>query len=206
MMTDVIIPVLSEPKTILTLIETFKANDGIDQVIVGLDSHADEQTVLEATKSSADRVRMSGRHGKGDVVWDCLQFVKSERVIFSDGDYSGLENKHIDWMTKVDWDKSEMRIGIPDCVGDVPENFATIPFYMNYPAVSGFRSVNTIMVRGMHPLRGYLMETQLNQYFQNVPVMYHYMWGLEAPLRFTDQRMADMARDRMLGRQLGILP
>jgi glycosyltransferase involved in cell wall biosynthesis len=205
-MTDVVIPVLNEAKTIRKLIETFKANPYVSRVIVGIDIESNDGTNTEASISSADEVFTSPHHGKGDVVWDALKYVKTPRVIFADGDYSGLTQEHINWMTLVDLDDSEMRVGIPDAVGDIPENFYTIPFYMNYPYVSGFRAVNTIMLRSMQqPLRGYLMETQINQVMRNVPILYKYMWGLSAPLRFTDQRMADMTRDRKLGIKLGIL-
>lgn len=206
MKTDVVIPALNEEQTIKQVVRAFKLLPWVGQVFVMLDAHSTDMTGFEALKANAN-VITPAIHGKGELVAYALQrFVTTERVVLSDGDYTMGEYHKLplNWLHTIPQvsGPNVMRIVVPEPVG----NWPAWADKAAYAPMSGLRSFPVRMIENV-PLYGYLTETQLNQAAElnHIPVRFMETERITAPLRFTEQRMADLQRDLKRGRELGIL-
>lgn len=185
----------------------FRQHPLINKIIVIADHDTTDDTLLNARDAGADVSLYSVLSGKGELITYGLRFVTTERVIFSDADYTGLGQEDIAWLISVEIGPNEMRICIPLVEGEIPPDFDRNRFLEHYPHLSGLRSVEWRSVRNTQ-FHGYLVETELNRMgmMNDWPLLYKYSSTVKAPLRFTPRRMEEMERDRVLGRKLGLLP
>jgi glycosyltransferase involved in cell wall biosynthesis len=197
MPSDVIIPARNEETTIGAIVELFAYHPLINQVIVVCDSCTDD-TQLTAIFHGAEKVLSGGFGGKGQAVSYALQWVTTERVIFCDADITGLRKVHV---TQLATYYEGMVIGVPD----FPRNLA-LHRQWSWPWVSGQRAIPTALVKPLE-LHGYLMETQINAAARDasLPLSFESLKGVIAPYEMTEQRLDDMTRDAIWGKEHGIL-
>jgi hypothetical protein len=207
MATTVIIPARNEERTIGKIVSTFNQHfETQGNVYVGIDADTKDRTGRNTINAGGTPIRMAQR-GKGQVVTECVNVLAalpgrlSGRVILCDGDYTGLTTEHINLILKP---QEGMVIGVPDW----PE--ITVPPHVidAWPKVSGFRCLPWKMV----PMNahGYLLETQLNVLAAKSIGLwprYVFMRGLKSPFQWplSEQRMAELKRDREWGERNGVL-
>lgn len=206
MKTDVIIPARDEKDTIYEVVREFAQHDYICCVNVVIDSDdlGETVTMLPTTYPNVF-VRMPPLHGKGQLITHAMDYVATERVILCDSDLSGLNSQHIDFLAQNN--RPGIIVGVPDYPTELdPTNVQDIKAINAWPYVSGERSVPTWLIRGMK-LHGYLTETQINKEAAKfaMPIWYERMNGVKSPWRMTSRRLWEMERDRVWGKENGIL-
>lgn len=202
---DVIIPARNEEATIASIVQMWNHSGRACHIYVAIDTYTTDRTLSRVWGWGAE-VLTPPNAGKGELVTAALQKAHTKRIVFCDADYH-LDINHIHeiiyycgWLTE---DCDTMRIGVPQPVGQWP---GWVGAQAAYPFVSGLRSVPLELVQDLK-LYGYLMETQINQAAEKAGIKTEFkeMGHIEAPLRFTDQRLAEMQRDRKRGIAKGIL-
>jgi glycosyltransferase involved in cell wall biosynthesis len=205
--TTVIIPARNEEKTIGAIVRTFQEYaPTAGNVYVAIDADTTDSTVDEVKAAGGTPITGMGMRGKGQVVARALTIVAcggpmlSSRIILCDADYTGLTVKHINDLLKPN---RGMVIGVPDWPDvEVPEHVIHA-----WPRVSGFRCLDWPLIPD--DAHGYLLETQLNlravRYRTQIKQVY--MEGLKSPFQWplSDQRMAELLRDREWGLRNGVL-
>lgn len=209
---DVVIPARNEQDTVGWVVQEFTRHPTIMNVIVSVDADTTDDTWEVADMAGATRIITGTYHrGKGQCMMAGLQYVESERVIFCDADITGLTQGHINHLIHP---TDGMILGVPDW--PTPEEFEATGqprkwrrrLTQSWGMVTGQRSMPTQFARSITDLHGYLAETQFNvraleSGMELIPCA---LKGLHAPFKLTDQRLAEMERDRQWGMAHGWLP
>jgi glycosyltransferase involved in cell wall biosynthesis len=195
---DVVIPARNEQATIGPIVRKFRSRGRIGSIYVVVDRATTDWTKNQALEAGANVIMGSHENDKGQNVAEALDVVRTDQVIFCDGDYLNLSRWHI---ARISRTTGIQIIGAPD----IPKNYPASKLWA-WPWVSGFRSVPTNLVRGLD-LRGYLMEVQINDacWKTGIPTQICSMVGLVSPYSMTDKRKRERDRDFKWAEQNGVL-
>jgi HAD superfamily phosphoserine phosphatase-like hydrolase len=97
-MISVVIPILNEAATIVSLIEFCRAAPRVNEIIVIDDGSTDESVALAAQAGA--KVITSSMLGKGASMEDGVRRASNETILFLDGDLSGLDKNLISRLTQ----------------------------------------------------------------------------------------------------------
>lgn len=209
---DVVIPARNEANTLGPIIETFVSHVGIGQVIVAVDVDTNDDTWDVADEAGASRI-VTGTYcqGKGQAVMYGLSTVETDRFIMCDADITGLTHEHINHLIHP---TAGMILGVPDWPTEAEFEATGQPrkwkkrLTLSWAMVTGQRAMPTEFARDIGELHGYLVDTQMNvrAIEAGMELIVRELHGLHSPFQLTDQRLAEMERDRQWGMANGWLP
>lgn len=195
-MIDVIIPARNEQDTIENVVTAFYMNQHIGVIVVVVDADTADMTGSRALRSGAVVVSGPPGGGKGQNIKAALPYITTERVILCDADVRMISPKHVHALL----DGSGLIIGVPDMPKNLPDGRR-----WSWPWVSGERALPTSILRETN-LHGYLTEVQINMACEKAGIRARLvpLPGLKSAYRMTDQRLAEMERDRLWGVEHGV--
>lgn len=179
MSTDVVICARNEAATIGAVVDAFRACPNIGRIIV-VDDCSTDDTMREAFAHGASVIPGPGM-GKGAAMRTGLQFVSTERVIFSDADIVGLTAG----------DVAELAAPFPGMICGLRDNGSEL--FGPVPPITGERSLPTAIARAT-PLGGYGAELALDSAIgrAGLPVRTFTMRGVRNPSRASLRRTAQV--------------
>jgi hypothetical protein len=207
-LTDVVIPVRNEERTIAGIVAAFAACHGIGSVIVAVDADTTDHTAFRVPEAGG-HVVLTGQRGKGQVIRAALDWVESRQVILCDGDLGNFTSDHAGMLIG-----EGHTVGVPDFpLEDIIHSPAVMnnkPWFnrivSNWGLVSGQRNVPTWILRGLE-LHGYLTEVQIIGACvrAGLTTKVVHLNGVYSPFIMSEQRLKEMQRDREWGVSKGIL-
>jgi hypothetical protein len=201
---DVIIPIRSlQINTFFPMVKTINNHPRISYIYIMVDPDMESTDLLKLEilhEMCGNVIILDGARGKGQNVLCGVKYIGTERILFCDADYIGLQKEHLDIMTG---SESGMIIGIPDYPYQVPSHVIH-----SWQFVSGFRALpREIIPDNLH---GYLMETQINKAAEKFGIIVDYvlMKGLISPFQWPlpEWRMKALEEDAQWGLENGVLP
>ncbi len=164
-----IIPAYNEEQTVASVVETIRASECVDEIIVVSDGSTDK-TVRRSRVAGATVYERKHRHGKGQTLLYGISKTRADVLVFFDADLIGLTTDHIE------------RILLPVMSGARVMNIALRnrgPFIMKFtphlPLISGLRALRREVIERVPPefMQGFMIETALNYYCR----LHHLAYG-----------------------------
>ena len=157
-----VVPVYNEEKTVDGVLKTLTSSDKIDDIIV-VDDGSTDNTPNIIRKFNVKIVTLKKNTGKGNAVRFTTRNIKSNVILFIDGDLIGLKEEHLDKLLKpIVHEGAAMVIGLRD-KGNVIANM----IMPHFPLTGGERAILTkvfMEIRKNPLIEGWGLESVMNDY------------------------------------------